>query len=178
VVRPAWRWVLADRDVYRKRSLTSQYQEADGDFVRRLLAEEGIFCFFEHQGDPAGECLGTHTLVLADSNDAFQPGAAMPLRFHRGDATEKDDTIQHWSRERRWQGGRVARASWDYRTLSMRPAGAEIDGPATDAVDDDTAGPYAWADAAQGRRRARQHLDARHARADIVEGDGGVRRLA
>src|SRR5699024_4878940 len=61
---------------------------------------------------------------------------------------------------------------------SMRPAGAEADGPATDTVDDDTAGPYAWADAAQGRLRARQHLDARHARADIVEGDGGVRRLA
>ena len=41
VVTPAWRWELADRSVYLKRSLTTQYQESDAAFVQRLLAEEG-----------------------------------------------------------------------------------------------------------------------------------------
>lgn len=178
VVRPAWRWELADRERYPKRSLTSQYQESDHAFVTRLLAEEGIFHFFEHRGDVSGATLGAHTLVLADSNAVFAADAAAPIRFHRADATERDDTIQHWAPLRRWRTGRVARASWDYRTLSLRPSGAEADGPAIDTVDDDTAGPYAWIDARQGEYRARQHLDARHADAELVEGDGSVRRLA
>src|SRR5699024_5592442 len=178
VVRPAWRWELADRERYPKRSLTSQYQESDLAFVTRLSAEEGIFRFFEHAGDADANTLGTHTLVLADSNEVFQSGEAVPIRFHRSDATERDDTIQHWAPRRRWQGGRVARASWDYRTLSMRPAGAEADGMTLDAVDDDTAGPYAWINARQGADRARQHLDARHVDSELVEGDGSVRRLA
>ncbi|MBD9676505.1 type VI secretion system tip protein VgrG [Pseudomonas sp. PDM18] len=43
-----------------------QYAESDFAFVSRLLEEEGIFWFFTHEE-------GKHTLVLADSNDAFPP---------------------------------------------------------------------------------------------------------
>jgi uncharacterized protein involved in type VI secretion and phage assembly len=100
------------------------------------------------------------------------------VRYHRSDATERDDTIQHWAPARRWQTGQLARASWDYRTLSLRPAQAQADGPAVNAVDDDTAGPYAWAHRAQGEQRARQHLDARHVDSALIDGAGSVRRLA
>jgi type VI secretion system VgrG family protein len=178
VVAPAWRWELADRSAYLKRSLTSQYQESDFAFVERLLAEEGLFYWFEHAGDAASPTLGSHTLVLADSNEAFKAGDAITVRYHRSDATERDDTIQHWAPVRRWQTGQVARASWDYRSLSLRPAQAQADGPAVDALDDDTAGPYAWTGNAQGQLRARQHLDARHVDACLVDGSGSVRRLA
>ncbi|MGY3041812.1 type VI secretion system secreted protein VgrG [Rhodanobacter sp. TND4EL1] len=178
VVMPAWRWELADRSVYLKRSLTTQYQESDAAFVQRLLAEEGVFYWFEHAGDAASPSLGTHTLVLADSNNAFQPGHAASVRYHRSDATEKDDTIQHWAPARRWQTGQLARASWDYRTLSTRPAQAQVDGPAVDATDDDTAGPYAWPNLATGQRRAQQQLDARHVCSSLIDGSGSVRRLA
>lgn len=178
VVMPAWRWELADRSVYLKRSLTTQYQESDAAFVQRLLAEEGVFYWFEHVGDAASPSLGTHTLVLADSNTAFQPGRAPSVRYHRSNATEKDDTIQHWAPARRWQTGQLARASWDYRTLSTRPAQAQVDGPAVDATDDDTAGPYAWPNLATGQRRAQQHLDARHVDSTLIDGSGSVRRLA
>ncbi len=41
-----------------------QYAETDFAFISRLLEEEGIFWFFTHEP-------GKHTLVLADSNDAF-----------------------------------------------------------------------------------------------------------
>lgn len=178
VVVPAWRWELADRSVYVKRSLTSQYQETDFDFVARLLAEEGIFYWFEHQGDPTGKALGAHTLVLADSAQAFKPGEAADVRYHRANSTEQTDTVQQWEPERRWQTGAVRRASWDYRTLSLRPAGADTSDPAAPAVDDDTAGPYAWANAQQGQYRAQQHLDARQVAARLIEGAGSWRRMA
>ncbi|WP_407351812.1 type VI secretion system Vgr family protein [Luteimonas sp. R10] len=174
---PAWRWELADRDVYARRSLTTQYEESDFAFLRRLLAEEGIFGWFEHAGDAAADTLGRHTLVLADHGEAFAD--AGPVRYHRSDATEREDGIQQWSSARRWQTGRLARASWDYRSLGMRPATADGErfGDAT-AEDDDTAGPYAWHDSAQGERRARQHLEALQVDARTFDGQGTWRRLA
>ncbi|MBE1161103.1 type VI secretion system Vgr family protein [Dyella acidiphila] len=175
---PAWQWQLADRSIYSKRSLTSQYQESDYDFVTRLLAEEGIFYWFEHSGDTSSPGLGKHTMLLADSNTAFQAGSATAVRFHRADGTETTDTIQVWTPTRRWQTGQISRASWDYRTLSNRPSGAQAAAPAVNAVDDDTAGPYAYANSDEGQRRAQQHLDARHVSSLLIEGEGTVRRLA
>ncbi|MBT2340962.1 MULTISPECIES: type VI secretion system Vgr family protein [Pseudomonas] len=51
---------------YTPREYCVQYGETDLVFVSRLLEEDGIFWFFTHEE-------GTHTLVLADSNDAFKP---------------------------------------------------------------------------------------------------------
>ncbi|MEZ0470329.1 type VI secretion system Vgr family protein [Luteimonas salinilitoris] len=174
---PAWRWELADCGVYARRSLTTQYEESDFAFLRRLLAEEGIFGWFEHAGDVAADTFGEHTLVLADHGEAFAD--AGPVRYHRSDATEREDGIQQWSSARRWQTGRLARASWDYRSLGMRPATADGErfGDVT-AEDDDIAGPYAWHDSAQGERRARQHLEALQVDARTFDGQGTWRRLA
>ncbi len=49
---------------YTPREYCVQYGESDFAFVCRLLEEDGIFWFFTHEA-------GKHTLVLADSNDAF-----------------------------------------------------------------------------------------------------------
>ncbi|MGX4727235.1 type VI secretion system tip protein TssI/VgrG [Pseudomonas corrugata] len=51
---------------YTPREYCVQYGETDLAFVSRLLEEDGIFWFFSHEA-------GKHTLVLADSNDAFAP---------------------------------------------------------------------------------------------------------
>lgn len=51
---------------YTPREYCVQYAESDFAFVSRLMEEEGIFWFFTHEE-------GKHTLVLADSNDAFPP---------------------------------------------------------------------------------------------------------
>jgi type VI secretion system secreted protein VgrG len=47
-------------DSYEKRDYCVQYRETDFNFVLRLLEEEGIHYFFEHED-------GKHTLVLADA---------------------------------------------------------------------------------------------------------------
>lgn len=174
---PAWRWELADRGVYAKRSLTTQYEETDFAFLSRLLAEEGISYWFEHTGAADSDTRGTHTLVLSDHNDAFADLGA--VRYHRTDVTERQDSVQQWSPARRWRTAKLARASWDYRSLSLRPAGAEGT-PLGDigAEDVDTAGPYGWQDTARGQRRAQQQLDAQQVAAQTIDGQGSWRRLA
>lgn len=57
------------RPEYPKREYVTQYRESDLAFVQRLMAEEGIWYYFDHEADPARE-----TLVLVDAND----GAVVP----------------------------------------------------------------------------------------------------
>ncbi|UKE45830.1 type VI secretion system Vgr family protein [Xanthomonas cerealis] len=174
---PAWRWELSDRSTYAKRSLTTQYEETDVAFLRRLLAEEGIAYWFEHTGAADSDTRGTHTLVLSDHNAAF--AALGTVRYHRHDVTEQQDSVQQWSPARRWRTATLSRASWDYRSLSLRPAGAEATPLGDiDAADVDTAGPYAWQDSTRGQRRAQQQLDAQQVAAQTIEGQGTWRQLA
>lgn len=51
---------------YRKWEYCVQYRETDFNFVSRLMEQEGIYYFFEHEN-------GKHTLVLADSKSAHEP---------------------------------------------------------------------------------------------------------
>ncbi len=53
-------------DSYDKRDYCVQYRETDFNFISRLLEEEGICYFFEHEEKK-------HTLILADSSDKFKP---------------------------------------------------------------------------------------------------------
>ncbi|XUA17342.1 type VI secretion system tip protein TssI/VgrG [Citrobacter sp. OP27] len=53
------------------REFCVQYQEDDLTFIERMFAEEGIFYFFEHDGDK-------HTLVFADHCDGQNAGPVLP----------------------------------------------------------------------------------------------------
>ncbi|NWC11989.1 phage late control D family protein, partial [Pseudomonas agarici] len=125
VIHPHWRWELEDRGRYRQRSLTTQYQETDFEFVQRLLAEEGIAYRFEHQGDPRSPSLGCHTLVLSDSNFRLAPQAPVTVPFQRSDVTANEDGIQQWEEEHHWVVSRVTRQSWDYRSHQCLSARAD-----------------------------------------------------
>ncbi|MEW6127926.1 MAG: type VI secretion system tip protein VgrG [Acidobacteriota bacterium] len=56
---------------YEPREYCVQYRETSYNFVSRLMEEEGIFYFFEHQEDK-------HVLVMADSPGAFKPTKLHP----------------------------------------------------------------------------------------------------
>jgi type VI secretion system secreted protein VgrG len=53
-------------DTYEKKEYCVQYQETDFNFVSRLLEQDGIYYFFEHED-------GKHTMVLADSPEEHKP---------------------------------------------------------------------------------------------------------
>lgn len=59
---------------YAERSQCVQYDESDWDFVRRLLADEGISFWFEQRG-------GNYKFVLADSLGKVKPMESEGLKF-------------------------------------------------------------------------------------------------
>ncbi|WP_374586161.1 type VI secretion system Vgr family protein, partial [Pseudoduganella sp.] len=151
---PEWRFDLADRAAYPKRSLCTQYQESDWAFAERLMAEEGLFYYYEHRDDG-------HVLVIADHNGAFQPNTQASVRFTQPGAVMREDSMDRWRQQASLLTGEVALQSWDYRTLGQRPAsagGAEDKGLALTARD--VPGAYAYASREHGQRLAERRLQA------------------
>ena len=89
--------------------ITTQYRESDHGFVFRLLAEAGLAWRFDHE---SGEDGPRHVLVVHDP-DAATPDCATPvLRFHRSDATESLDAINHFADQRQATASVFTGASW------------------------------------------------------------------
>lgn len=175
---PQWRWEIAQRDIYPVRGITTQYQESDFDFVARLLAEEGLYYWFEHATGKEG-ALGSHTLVIADHAGAFRANAQATIRFHRADASEREDTIQQWRGHRQLHTNSLAQQSWDYKSVSARPVQQQSRavGQRTLHWSDDP-GAYGWETSAQGERLLANALQALELRNKRFEGRSAVRTLA
>lgn len=173
---PAWRWALADTTAYPKRGMTVQYQESDFDFLKRLLAEEGLFCWFEHQAAD-GETQGSHCLVIADHNGAFSDNQQARIRYTQAGATLSEDSLDRWLGQRRIDTGELNATSWDYRSRSTRPQSAaskkSAAGLRTVAWHDP--GQYAWQNSAQGERMLTNQRQAIDARRTQYRGEGTVR---
>jgi len=76
---------------YIKREYCVQYRESDFDFISRLLEDEGIYYFFQHEDDK-------HTLILTDDPSHHQPCPEQETarcRPHEGGVYEEDmiDTL-------------------------------------------------------------------------------------
>ncbi|AYH41945.1 type VI secretion system Vgr family protein [Azoarcus sp. DN11] len=177
---PAWRWQLADPALYPRRGMTAQYRESDLAFFKRLLAEEGLFCWFEHQVD-TDAALGSHTLMIADDNTAFRDAPHARLRFTQAGATLAEDSLDRWTAIARLDTSSTRAASWDYRSRATRPQAADSATPVgasvpTSATDDP--GPYAWQAAADGERMIRRQREAIDARTQQFGGEGSARGAA
>ena len=170
---PAWRFQV-DRSLYPRRSLTTQYQESDLAFVRRLMSEEGLFAFFEHEGDPDGATLGAHTLLIADSNDAFKPNTQALVRFTQSGAVMREDSIDRWRTEARLATNAVELRSWDYRARQVRAVGAAGQDP-VELASRDIPGVYAYTSREHGTRIAERQLQALEAGKVVHVGAGTVR---
>jgi len=176
---PQWRYDIADRAIYPKRSLTCQYQESNLAFAERLMREEGLFYYFEHSGDAASPGLGSHTMVIADHNGSFQPNAQATVRYTQPGAVMKEDAIDRWRSELRWTAGGADMASWDYRSHGTRPVSAASVGADPAApVSRDAPGAYAYTSREHGQRIAQRQVEALEAGREIFTGAGTVRTLS
>lgn len=178
---PTWRFEIADRAIYPVRSLTCQYQESDLAFARRLMHEEGLFYFFEHAGAPDTPALGSHTMVIADHNGAFQENQQAAVRFTQPGAAMKDDSIDRWRTTVSQGTNAIELASWDYRTVGARSVSAEAAEAGQDHVhlaSRDMPGAYAYGSRAQGQRIAENQLQALEAARTMHIGAGTVRTMA
>jgi type VI secretion system secreted protein VgrG len=176
---PAWRFDLRDRSAYPRRSYTTQYQESDLAFVERLMLDEGLFYYFEHSGDAASPGLGQHMLIIADHNGSFKPNAQRTVRFTQPGAVMKEDSMDRWRSEAVLQTNAVDVSSWDYRSLSTRPAqAATADASFIPLVSRDMPGVYAFPTREHGGRIAKHQIEALEAAQHVHAGAGTVRTLA
>jgi type VI secretion system secreted protein VgrG len=94
---------------YNTREYTVQYRETDLNFISRLLEDEGIFYFFEHDQDK-------HTLVLADQPSAFVPCPSQSSAVY--DTTpglwQDEDVVLTVRRTKEVRVGKVTEKDYDF----------------------------------------------------------------
>jgi type VI secretion system secreted protein VgrG len=90
-----------------------QYRESDLNFVSRLMEEEGIFYFFEHEKSK-------HTLVLGNDPSAIKPCSGQAKARYEGSAGgwKDDDVILEWSQEQEFRPGAYSTTDYNFETPS------------------------------------------------------------
>ncbi|MDH5197281.1 MAG: type VI secretion system tip protein VgrG, partial [Gemmatimonadota bacterium] len=152
---------------YPKREYCVQYRETHLNFVSRLLEEEGIFYFFEHED-------GKHTLVLADGPSAVQPCPGQSsARMATHTEAQPDDVIMRLEREHAVESGKVTLRDYDPLQPSLRLEGT-VTGKGKEELYDY---PGDFTAMGEGDRYARLRLEAHEARQQIVRGGGSCRGM-
>lgn len=81
---------------YDVRPFIMQSNETDFDFIKRLLASEGVMTLIDeaqHIVSSSAQQIQAQKLRLIDNNAQFQALDRRNIRFHRSSATEKQDSI-------------------------------------------------------------------------------------
>jgi len=94
-----------------KRDYCVQYRESDFNFVSRLMEEEGIFYFFEHEK-------GKHTLVLGNDPSAHKACPNQASARYEGTAGgwQDDDVILQWLQEQEFRPGSFTATDYNFET--------------------------------------------------------------
>ncbi|MFQ5652291.1 MAG: type VI secretion system Vgr family protein [bacterium] len=98
---------------FRKRVYCVQYRETDFNFVSRLMEEEGIYYFFEHEQ-------GKHTLVMGNSTSVHQPCPGQEEARYQtsGDGFLEEDTINGWEIQKEVRPGKYALTDYNFEMPS------------------------------------------------------------
>jgi len=112
-----FRWLTAGQAT---RVYCVQYRESAFNFVSRLLEEEGIFYFFEHER-------GRHLMVMADTSLQHPPcpGPSTIAVSHTEQAMLDDDTILELSICDQVQTGKIALTDFNFEVPSTN-LGVEV----------------------------------------------------
>jgi type VI secretion system secreted protein VgrG len=105
---------------YPKREYTVQYNETNFDFVSRLMEDEGIFYYFDHQGDK-------DLLIIADKLDAIKPVAQNPITELQTEAGLSHMAVDHITKLRRTHRmvtGKVTLKDYNDRTPAVNILGS------------------------------------------------------
>ncbi len=95
---------------YPKRDYCVQYRETDFDFVSRLMEQEGIFYFFQHEP-------GKHTLVLADQKSAYRDCPEKEVVHSTGSLIPNH--ITRWNHEYEFRSGKHAQTDYNFETPAI-----------------------------------------------------------
>jgi type VI secretion system secreted protein VgrG len=98
---------------YTPRDYCVQYRETDFNFVSRLMEEEGICYYFEHQD-------GKHMLVLADDSAAYKPCPNQKTARYdfRGGSVVYEDVVTELQYQEEFRTGKWAQTDYNFETPS------------------------------------------------------------
>jgi type VI secretion system secreted protein VgrG len=98
---------------YEKWDYCVQYRETDFNFASRLMEQEGIFYFFEHEH-------GKHTLVFADANSSFHPCPGQSkILFGPGKGIgEWEDVVTHFQKQQELRPGKYTLRDYHFELPS------------------------------------------------------------
>jgi len=161
------------RGTYRRREYCVQYRESDFNFVSRLMEEEGIFYYFQHER-------GRHTLVLADGQHTFRFGAEREVDYV-GSHTDRiiSDGISQWQRDGAFTSGRWAQTDYNFLTPRRDLRTGEntvLEVPRSDELEIFEY-PARYGELDEGRRLARIRMEALEVRHNVISGTGTCRTL-
>jgi type VI secretion system secreted protein VgrG len=179
-----WRWseeVASCMDRVPARSYCCQYRESDFDFVRRLLAGEGLCWRLEQGADGPGVVLfADSTRVSAVPED---PGSARDggIRYHAARSVEQQDTVQALVAQRRLHASITTLLSSDYKAkqsvAGSSPSHAWSGRNLPPLEYFDMPGQYAFANREQALRYADLRMEGQEARGQLWRGRSTVRTL-
>ena len=139
-----------------------QYRETDFDFVSRLMEQEGIFYFFEHEA-------GKHTLVLGDAVGAYA-GNGGGVTFDP--SGRSSGAASDWNHGFEFRPGRFSQTDYNFETPSTdlaTTADSRVDLPSSDKYElYDYPGQYETV--AEGQVLTRIRMEAEEAPYEVVSG--------
>ncbi|MCB9719221.1 MAG: type VI secretion system tip protein VgrG [Myxococcales bacterium] len=133
---------------YAPRDYCVQYRESDLDFVRRILADEGIVMLFDHGGD-------TEVVVLVDDNQALPAAGCEPLGEAGSVAPalpyvpEREGEVPVESIQMVTQGQRLNRGRWKASVWAWNERPPAMS--STALADEESRSYDAWQEADEGR---------------------------
>jgi type VI secretion system secreted protein VgrG len=179
-----WRWsddVASCMEGVPPRSYCCQYREADLDFVRRLLAGEGLCWRIEQGEDGPGIVLFADSTRRAAVPEDATSAADDGIRYHGARSVERQDTVQKLAARRNLHVSLTTLLSSDYKAKqivaasspSLVRSGRNL--PVLESFD--MPRPYAFATREQAQRQADVRMEGQEARGQLWHGRSTVRTL-
>ena len=114
---------------YDVRPFIMQSNETDFDFIKRLLASEGVMTLVDeaqHIVSGSSQQIQAQKLRLIDNNAQFQALDRRNIRFHRSSATEKQDSITAFTGLRSLQPTMVHVQRWQADALEQEEGAGSV----------------------------------------------------
>lgn len=159
------------------RSYCTQYCETDLNFVLRLIQEEGLFFYFEHEK-------GAHKLVITDDSTRAKPidGISESMPYSQRESMDDIDVITSLHASRFLESGSNALKSRDYKVPGARRSAlskTRVDqGEVPPYEVYDYLGEHAYPAGDRGQELARFRSEALAAGSKVFSGTSTSRRLS
>jgi type VI secretion system secreted protein VgrG len=159
------------------RSFCMQYED-DWNFVHRLMENEGLFGYFEQASDGK-----SHTLIVTDSLDTFQPLSPQTVQFYRAGTNSEADALVQWSGTRTLQSTTLSTRTFDYKAPASTTFAKGTNVPTLPTQGNlpqqaevyEYTGAYTYGTQDRGDQLSKIRMEEWESRAKRFYGSGGVR---